>query len=258
MFGFVFINGYEGISLKFLIESPSGTPIGSEGGIYNCIIGSLYFTTLSTFIGLLFSICVSAYLAFYNRNKRIKSIIRLVIGVIGGIPSIVLGLFGYGFLVVYMKLGISIIAGSIVLGTLIFPFMTLRFEKIFGEVDKLLFYSSLSLGIDKTYTFFKIILPITYKEITRTICLGASFSMGATAPILLTGAVYYAKVPRSIFSPAMALPLQLYGLISEGICVENAYKTALVLIGILLCLNFIPIILMREDYYGKYFRNKKS
>ena len=66
--------------------------------------------------------------------------------------------------------------------------------------------------------------------------------MGATAPIILTAAVIFADVPNSILSPVMALPFHLYILLGEGISVENAYGTALVLVAIIILLNMVSLI----------------
>ncbi|MBF8983185.1 ABC transporter permease subunit [Lutibacter sp. B2] len=260
IFGFLFIHGYEGISYEFFIKEPNGMPLGSEGGVYNAIIGSICFTGIATIFSFVFALSIATYLVFYEKNEKIKSFIRFIIGIIAGVPSIVLGLFGYSFLVVYLKIGISILTGGIVLGIMIFPFMEIRFEKTLLEVDINLIYASLSMGVNRTYTFFKIILPICYKDMIRATCLSASFAMGATAPILLTGAVYYADIPNSIFSPAMALPLHLYLLISEGISLKNAYATALVLIVLLLLINSIPTVL---DMIGgnkivRFIKRRKS
>lgn len=75
--------------------------------------------------------------------------------------------------------------------------------------------------------------------------------MGASAPIILTGAVIFAPIPNSLSSPVMALPFHLYILIGEGISLEKAYGTALVLIIILLLINLTSILL---DIRGKEYR----
>ena len=70
--------------------------------------------------------------------------------------------------------------------------------------------------------------------------------MGATAPIMLTGAVIFAPIPKSVFSPVMALPFHLYILTGEGISLEKAYGTAAVLIIILLIINVLSLVLSRK------------
>ncbi len=92
---------------------------------------------------------------------------------------------------------------------MIFPYIEVVTEKAIEEVDKKLIVSSYSLGIDKTYTFFKIILPQCIEEIVSGIMLSGGFAMGATAPIMLTSAVISAPTPDSIMSPVMALSYHL-------------------------------------------------
>lgn len=246
LIGFIVINGGSTISLDFLTSKPMGMPLGSKGGIYPALIGSLYFGLIALISAGTFALSTSIYISFFCKSNTIKGFLRTIIGIIAGIPSIVLGLFGYGFFVVTMDFGLSILSGGLVLGIMIFPYIEVRLEKSFSEIDKNLLSASYALGVNKTYTFLNIILPATFKDILSSLCLGLSLALGASAPILVTGAVTYAKVPNSIMSPAMALPVHLYYLIAEGISVESAYGTAFVMIIILFILNSIPFLFSKE------------
>lgn len=240
--GFIFINGFDVLSYDFIFSKPGGFPLGTEGGIFPAIVGSLLFTLVATTIASIIALSTSIYITFYCRNERLKNFIRLIIRVIAGVPSIVLGLFGYSFLIVYLNLRISILTAGIILGIMIFPFIQVRFEKAFLEIDENILKASYAMGINKLYTIMNIVLPMCYKDMISAISMAGSFAMGATAPILFTGAVMYSSVPKDIFSPSMALPLHLYMLINEGISLEKAYGTALVLIIILLIMNSFSII----------------
>lgn len=243
---YVFKNGIHTINKDFLLDNPKGMPLGKEGGIFPAIIGSLLLMLISSITASILGIATAVYLTLYNKNKKIDSIIHIIIHSISGIPSIVLGLFGYSFLVFFLNLGVSLLAGAITLSIMIFPYIEVITEKAIGEVNKNLIVSSYSLGIDKTYTFFKIILPQCIEEITSGIMLSGGFAMGATAPIMLTSAVISAPTPDSIMSPVMALSYHLYILISQGISIENAYGTAFVLMSILIILNFLSMIIVRR------------
>ncbi|TCO72685.1 PstA family ABC transporter permease [Marinisporobacter balticus] len=240
---YIFSKGKEGLSIDFLMDMPKGFPLGTDGGIFPAIIGSIYFTSIACFFAGMIAIATAIYLNFYCTNKRIYGGIHMVIQSTAGIPSIVLGLFGYTFLVVHLNFGISLLSGGMVLGIMIFPFIEVKVEKAFQEISKELIYASYALGISKAYTFFKIILPICFGEIISAIALAGGFAMGAVAPIIFTGGVLYAPEPKGIFSPAMALPYHLYILIGEGISIENAYKTAAVLLVLLLVLNSFSIFI---------------
>ncbi|WP_231701765.1 PstA family ABC transporter permease [Crassaminicella thermophila] len=206
---YIFYKGIHGLNYKFLFYMPKGFPIGTEGGIFPAIIGSIYFTVIACFFASMIAIATALYLNFYCSNKKIYGIIHIVIQSTAGIPSIVLGLFGYTFLVVHLNLGISLLSGGIVLGIMIFPFIEVRVEKILEEINKDLVYASYALGISKSYTFFKVIIPMCFSEILSSIALAGGFAMGATAPIMFTGGVVYAPVPNSLLSPAMAFAISL-------------------------------------------------
>ncbi len=234
--------GLGSISKEFLLSSPQGLILGSEGGIFPAIIGSLLLTLIAcTFSGVL-AIGTAIYLKLYCKSRRLMDLIHLIIHCTAGIPSIVLGLFGYTFLVYRLGLGMSLLAGGITLGIMIFPYIEVRVEKIIHEIEVDLLEASYALGISKSYTFFRLILPMYQRNIISTITMAGGFAMGATAPIILTAAVIFADVPNSILSPVMALPFHLYILLGEGISVENAYGTALVLVAIIILLNMVSLI----------------
>lgn len=241
---FITVKASKIVDLNFILDRPRGMPLGMEGGIFPAVMGSLYFTLIAAFFASITAILTAVYIKFYAKNNKIITLMQLVIQAITGIPSIVLGLFGYSFLVVYLKLGVSLLAGGLTLGLMIFPFIEIRVEKILNEIADQLIYSSYALGLSKSYTFFHLVLPTAFNEIMASVSLAASLAMGAAAPIILTGAVINASTPKSIFSPAMALPYHLYILVGEGISLEMAYAAAAVLLALLFLINFAVLIII--------------
>lgn len=243
IFGYILKNGLDSISLEFIFSNPKGMPIGAEGGIFPAIVGSLYLMIIACVFASILAISTSIYTIFYCKSRRIESVIHLIVQSMAGIPSIVLGLFGYTLLVLHLKLGRSLLSGGITLGIMVFPYIQVRVEKTLREVKKSIIVSSYALGVSKFYTIFKLILPLCKADIVSVITMAGGFAMGASAPIILTAAVIFAPVPRSLSSPVMALPFHLYMLTGEGISLEKAYGTALVLIMILLIINISSLIL---------------
>lgn len=241
--GYIFKNGIGSINLEFIFEDPKGMPIGSEGGIFPAIVGSLFLMLISCIFASILAISTSIYTVFYCKSKRIEGLIHLIVQSMAGIPSIVLGLFGYTLLVLNLRLGRSVLSGGITLGIMIFPYIQIRVEKTLREVEKDIIGSSYVLGMSKAYTIYKLILPLCKADIISAITMAAGFAMGAAAPIILTAAVLFAPIPKSLSAPVMALPFHLYMLTGEGISLEKAYGTALVLIMILLIINILSIIL---------------
>ncbi|SDX65422.1 PstA family ABC transporter permease [Tepidimicrobium xylanilyticum] len=250
LFGYILVNGINSINMEFLFSEPRGIPIGAEGGIFPAIVGSLLLMLIACVFSSILAISTAIYVVFYCKSDKIKRLIHLIIQCMSGVPSIVLGLFGYALLVLYLGFGRSLLSGGITLGIMIFPFIQIRVEKTLTEVDKAVITSSYALGVSEVYTLFKIILPMCRADIISAITLAGGFAMGAASPIILTAAVMFAPIPESLFSPVMALPFHLYILTGEGISLEKAYGTALVLMLLLLIINIISIMLnlKRKEY----------
>ncbi|EHQ88329.1 PstA family ABC transporter permease [Desulfosporosinus youngiae] len=242
LMSFVFIKAQGAINLNFILEKPAGFPVGSAGGIWPAIAGSLLVTLIASLFATILAFFAAVYVVFYCKNDRIKLVVNLIIQCIAGIPSIVLGLFGYAFLVIKLKLGLSILASGLTLAIMIFPFIQIRLQKLFLETDKQLLEASASLGINPSYTIINLLLPMYRKQILSIITLASGFAMGAAAPVMLTGCMMNAPVPESLASPFMSLPYHLYVLMGQGISLENAYGTAFVLMALVLILNLLAAV----------------
>ena len=243
-FVYIFYKGYKVISPSFLLEAPKGMVLGEEGGIFPAITGSLAFSLTALVLSGLPSLFTAIFMVFYAKEGRKKESLHFFIHLLSGVPSIVLGLFSYSLFVYQLKLGRSVLSGAIALAIMIFPFMEIRMEKIFEEVPKIYLLSSESLGCSKSYTLRKLVLPHTLPELLSTMLLAFCFALGATPPILFTGGVAFAKIPTSLLSPAMALPLHLYLLLVQGgSSLSRAYGTALVMLFLLLIGNGIASLL---------------
>lgn len=259
IFSFIFFNGFSEISLKFLMENPKGLPIGVDGGIKNAIIGSFLLMLLSMIFSTVLGVCFAIYNKIFCKSRFLKTVLSFVVQCVSSIPSIIIGLFVYGFFIVTLNIPKSLFTASIAISLMVFPFVELNVEKLLAEFDRQCIRDSYALGIDKLYMCRKLILPTISNKIVSISILAGSYAIGATAPLLLTGVVFMAK-PNGLLSPVMALPFHLHMLLSQSVGTQKAYATALVLIGILIILNLLSEIIMR-NIGGKvveYIRNKKS
>ncbi|MEG0371044.1 MAG: ABC transporter permease subunit [Clostridium sp.] len=246
IFLYILFKGYNSINFEFIFGNPKGMPLGTEGGIFPAIAGSLYLGIIVAIISSIFSIGTAIYLCFYSKYKKLYDFIIFSIQSISGIPSIVIGLFGYSFLIVKLGMPKSLLVAGITVSIMIVPFITLRVEKIFSEFTDHVFVASLNLGVSKIYTIYKMVIPFCFWRIISVLSLSVSYAIGAAAPIMFTGAVLFAKTPTSIMEPFMALPYHLYGLINEGISIEMAYGTSFVLLIILIISNLFCKILSNK------------
>ena len=243
LFVYVFIRGAGTITWEFLSQPPKGAILGMEGGVWPAIVGSLCFTAVAIVLGGIPAIAAALYIVFYCENRRIEKAFHTVIRCISGIPSIVLGLFAYSFLVRELQWGRCILSSGVALGIMILPFVEVRAEKAFQELPKAVVLSSYALGCSKRYTIMKIVLPACKGELISGLMLGGCYAMGATPPLIFTGGVAYASIPTSLMKPAMALPLHLYLLRAQGATsFDMAYGTAFVMMTIILISNLLATI----------------
>ena len=120
---FVVSKGIKEINLSFLTENPKGMPLGSEGGIKNAIMGSVFLMFLAIFFSIILGTGCAIYSTVYCNSKKINMAIRLVIQCISSVPSIIIGLFVYGFFIVTLNVPRSMLTAGISLGIMVFPFV---------------------------------------------------------------------------------------------------------------------------------------
>lgn len=246
LFGYVFWQGKDAVTWEFLSTAPRGLELGTEGGVWPAIVGSLCFTLTAVVLGGVPAVATALYLVFYCRGRRLQSLIRAVIQNIAGIPSIVLGLFAYSLLVRTLGWGRCVLSAGVALAVMVLPFIEVRAEKAFRELPGTAVQSAYALGCTKAYVIWKIVLPACRGELVSGVILGACYAMGATAPLMFTGGVAYAALPVSLTKPAMALPLHLYLLLAQGTSMPQAYGTAFVLMVVVLASNTLATLYARR------------
>ncbi len=242
---FLVARGWRAVNWTFLSQPPMDSM--TKGGILPCIIGTLCLSIGAIVVALPIGVASAIYLNEYARPGRIVRIIRLGINNLAGVPSVVFGLFGLAFFVVYLDMGVSILAGSLTLGALTLPVIIGSTEEALRGVPDTYREASLGLGATKWQTIYRVVLPAALPGILTGTILGLSRAAGETAPIMFTAAVFYTpSLPTSIFDEIMALPYHIYVLATAGTEIEATrplqYGTALVLIVLVLGLNLMAII----------------
>jgi phosphate transport system permease protein len=242
---FLVAKGYRAITWTFLTQPPMDSM--TKGGILPCIIGTLCLSLGSMLVALPIGVVSAIYLHEYARPGRVLRLIRLGINNLAGVPSVVFGLFGLAFFVVYMKMGTSLLAGSLTLGALTLPVIIGSAEESLRAVPATYREASLGLGATKWQTIWRVVLPAALPGILTGAILGVGRAAGETAPIMFTAAVFFTpSLPTSLFDEVMALPYHIYVLATAGTEIEKTrhlqYGTALVLIVLVLGLNLIAII----------------
>ena len=247
--GFIVIKGIGVINWEFLTTAPEDGM--TKGGIFPAIVGTFYLVVGSMLVAFPIGVMSGIYMSDYASNKHIKRIIRVMTNNLGGIPSIVFGLFGMALFVNRLNFGDSIIAGSFTLGLLALPLIIRVTEEALQAIPDSFRQGSLALGATKLQTIRKVVLPAAFPNIMTGLILSIGRVSGETAPILFTAAAYFLpNLPNSIFNQVMALPYHLYVIATSGTDLEAtqpmAFGTALVLIVIVLMMNLIANFIRRK------------
>jgi phosphate transport system permease protein len=247
---YIVSKGLPAITWEFLTESPKNQ--GKEGGIFPAIVGTLYLTIGAIVYALPIGMAAGIYLSEYAKDGPIVKIIRAGIDNLNGTPSIVFGLFGLAFFVLYLELGISMIAGQLTLALMIVPTIIRTTEESVKSIPQNFREGSLALGSSKWQSISRVVIPAAMPGVITGVILGMGRAAGETAPILFTAVVFKQKViPRLVIQPVMALTYHLF-ILATAIPDSDtqAAGTALVLLVLVMVLYGIAIF-VRNHYQKK-------
>ncbi|HOV92286.1 MAG TPA: phosphate ABC transporter permease PstA [Candidatus Kapabacteria bacterium] len=236
--------GVDAISWDFFTKMPK--PAGEAGGgMANALVGSGILLGLGSIVGLPVGILSGIYLS-ENRNSMFASIVRFLTEVLNGIPSIVVGVFAYGVIVVPMH-RFSAIAGGFALAILMLPIVTRTTEEMLNLVPASFREASLALGISKWKTTLFVIFPTAMKGVFTGILLSIARAAGETAPLLFTslGNRFWST---QLDQPIASLTVFIYDYAKAPFDDWNrqAWAAALVLVVIILFINIIFRIISRK------------
>lgn len=250
--GFVVLRGAPVMSWEFISDIPRMG--GEEGGIFPAILGTFYLVAVALLLAIPLGVGGALYLVEFQKENIITKIIRFGADTLNAVPSIIFGLFGFAFLVYYLKLGVCILSGGVTLAFMVLPTILRTSEEALRAVPNWDKEGSYALGATKLQTIKNIILPQSLSGIITGIVLSIGRAAGETAPIIFTAAILNPVLPESVFDPTMSLPSHLYTLVSESTPEKlvNAYGTALVLI-ILVLITTYSAMLFRK-YFTRHVR----
>jgi phosphate transport system permease protein len=248
----IIINGLPALSWEFLTQPPKD--LGRAGGIFPAIVGTLYLVLGAIAIALPLGVGAAIYLVEYTREGRITRLIRTGVDLLNGTPSIVFGLFGFAFIVLYLNIGVSMLAGQVTLALMVLPTVIRTTEEALKNIPQSLREGSLALGATRWQTISRVVLPPAVPGIVTGAILSIGRAAGETAPIMFTAVVFSSRfLPDSVFQPVMALPYHLFILATNvpgGS--TNKYGTALVLL--LLVIGFYAVAIIVRNHFQKKSR----
>lgn len=244
----LFKQGASALSVDFFTKMPK-PPGETGGGMANAIMGTLILLGLASAIGLPVGIGAGLYLA-EQRGTRFASLVRFLADVLNGLPSIVMGIFAWQFLV--RPFGhFSALAGGAALGAMMIPLVTRTTEEMVRTVPQSLREAALALGYPRWRTSMQIVLRTALGGIVTGVLVAVARIAGETAPLLFT-AIGNNFWSTRITQPISALPLQIFtyatGPYDEWHAL--AWAGALVLIALVLVISVVARFVTRARHGG--------
>ena len=233
LIGYILINGIPNLTPQlfawhYTTENASMLP---------ALINTILMTILALVIAIPFGIGAAIYMVEYaKKGNKIVEVVRITAETLTGIPSIVYGLFGMLFFVKTCKMGLSLLAGALTLSIMVLPVIMRTTEEALLAVPDSFREGSFGLGAGKLRTVFRIVLPPAIPGISSGIILAMGRIVGETAALIYTAGTV-AEMPKNIFSSTRTLAVHMYSLSSEGLYMDQAYATAVVLLVIVMLIN---------------------
>lgn len=242
LLAYILINGVPNLkpslfSLEYNTENASLMP---------ALINTVIMTLLSLVIAIPFGIFSAIFLVEYaKKGNKFVGIIRLTTETLQGIPSIVYGLFGMLFFVTALGWGYSILAGAFTMSIMILPLIMRTTEEALKAVPDTYREGSFGLGAGKLRTIFRIVLPAAVPGIMAGVILAIGRIMGETAALMYTAGTV-PDIAATPMSSGRTLAVHMYNLSSEGLYMDQAYATAVILLVVVVAMNALSAFAARK------------
>ncbi len=238
--------GIKQISLDFILKNPPDTfeamtaVTNGEiipGGIANGITGTLLMVILASVMAIPVGLVTGIYL-YENPGKFLANITRNISDILQGVPSIVLGLIAYIWVVKAITNGYSALAGSVSLAIMMLPMIVRSTEETLKMIPQTIKEAALALGVPYYKVIIKILIPTGFSGLFSGILLGISRVLGETAPLMLT-ALGSTIINLDVTKPTSAIPLLIWEFYNDPNMVDLIWSSSLLLMIMVLTLNII-------------------
>ncbi len=214
-----------------------------NASVMPALVNTIVMTLLSLLIAVPFGIFSAIFLVEYaDRGNKFVGVIRLTTETLSGIPSIVYGLFGMLFFVNTLGWGFSLLAGAFTLSIMILPLIMRTTEEALKAVPDSYREGSFGLGAGKLRTVFRIVLPSAIPGVLAGVILAIGRIVGETAALIYTAGTV-AQIPSSVMGSGRTLAVHMYNLSSEGLYMDQAYATAVILLVLVVGINALSSVI---------------
>jgi phosphate transport system permease protein len=239
----IFFKGVVNVNMEFILSYPED--MGRHGGVFPSVMGTIFLAVLSIALATPLGVGTAIFLTEYTRESFLTQAIRFGIEALAGIPSIIYGLFGFIFFVIQLKMGWSLLSGTLTLTIMILPTIIRTSEEAIKSVPYSFRMVSYSLSATKWETITRVVLPSAAPGILTGVMLSIGRVVGETAAVIFTMGSSL-RLPTGLFDSGRTMAVHFYILAREGISLEKAYATALVLVVSILVINIIAYYLMNR------------
>lgn len=248
LIGYILIKGIPHLSPSLFAWEYTSENVSLLPSLINTVIMTALSLLLAAPIGIFSAVYLNEYA---RRGNPLVKIVRMAAEVLSGIPSIVYGLFGMLFFVVTLGWGYSLLAGTFTLTIMILPLIMRTTEEALLSVPDAYREGSFGLGAGRLRTVFAIVLPAAVPGILAGVILAVGRIVGETAALIFTAGTL-AQVPSSLLDSARTLSVHMYNLSSEGLYLDQAYATAVVLLLLVVVINAASAYLAKRMSGGSH------
>ncbi len=207
------------------------------GGIANGITGTLLMVVVASLIAIPISLLIGIFL-YENQGKKYANLIRSLTDILQGVPSVVLGLIAYIWIVQGVTKGFSALAGSVALAIMMLPLIIRSTEETMKMIPISIKEAGAALGVPYHKIILKVMIPSGFSGLMTGILLSISRVLGETAPLMLT-TLGSTTVNFNITKPTSAVPLQIWEFYNNPNMIDLVWSSSLFLMAFVLTLNII-------------------
>lgn len=242
LIGYVLVKGIPYLNASLFSFTYTSENVSLLPSLINTLIMTLVSLAIAAPVGIFAAIFLVEYA---KKGSRFVKLIRITAETLSGIPSIVYGLFGMLFFVNTLGWGFSLLAGAFTLSIMILPLIMRTTEEALKAVPDSYREGSFGLGAGKLRTVFRIVLPSAIPGILAGVILAIGRIVGETAALIYTAGTV-AQIPSSVFGSGRTLAVHMYNLSSEGLYMDQAYATAVILLVLVVGINALSSVIARK------------
>ena len=246
LIGYILVNGIPNLKPSLFEWTYNSDNVSLMPALINTILMTAFSLAIATPLGIFAAVWLVEYA---KRGSKLVKVVRITTETLQGIPSIVYGLFGMLFFVTALHWGMSLLSGALTMVIMVLPLIMRTAEEALKSVPDSYREASFGLGAGKLRTIFTIVLPSAVPGILAGVILAIGRVVGETAALLYTSGTV-AAVPNSLMGSGRTLALHMYVLSSEGLHVNQASATAVVILAFVLVINGLSGLVARKIAKG--------